>query len=161
MAWASIGLAALGPIALIPIWLQIEVFVDQIAPGLALGSLTGLDRLVGYLISLVPAAIAAWGFLAMSRLFQAIAGGRRLDAQNARRLRRFAMAVLLVVPTKVVAGALLSVWLTRGAEPGHRQLIISFSSDELALLAIGMLLLVLASVLGEAAEIADEHRQFV
>lgn len=161
MRWVSYLLAALGPVALVAVWVHFEVFAPTVTPGLRIGELSILDRVGGYVISLMPTAVATWGFVQLGRLFGRFAAGDLLDAVNAGRLRRFARAVIFVVPAKIVAGALLSVWLTRDAAPGTRQLQISLSSLDLGLLAIGVLLLVLATVLREAAEIADEYRQFV
>jgi len=161
MRWICLGLALLGPVVLVPVWMHFEAFAPSVTPGLTIGALSPLDRIGGYMISLLPTAIGAWGFVQVAGLFGRLAAGGLLDAANAVRLRRFALAMICVVPAKVVAASLLSVWLTRDALPGSRQLQISLSSDDVVLLAIGVLLLALATVLREAAELADEHRQFV
>ncbi|NQW09159.1 MAG: DUF2975 domain-containing protein [Alphaproteobacteria bacterium] len=154
-------LAAAGPILLIPVWLSFEHFAAAMVPGLRIDSLSELDRAGGYLISLLPAGIAAWGFITLSRLFARFASGDTLGAANARLLHRFACAVLFTAPAKWLSGALLSVWLTRDAAPGEHQLILSLSSNDIAFAALGMLLMILSWVMRDAAEIADEHRQFV
>ena len=161
MRWVSLGLAALGPLALIGVWARFEVFAPSVMPGLGVDSFSTLDRIGGYALSMLPAAIGIWGFVNLARLFGRFAAGDLFDAENAVRLRRFAISLLAVVPAKVVAHALLSVWLTRGMPPGSRQLQISVSSDDIVLCAVGLLMVALATVLREAAEIADENRQFV
>ncbi|MDF1791398.1 MAG: DUF2975 domain-containing protein [Thalassobaculaceae bacterium] len=161
MLWVSLLLAVLGPVVLIAVWGWFEAVAPSVLPGLRLGDLSTLDRIGGYGISLVPAAIGMWGFLNLARLFGRFAQGDLFDTDNATRLRRFALSLLGVVPAKVVAHALLSVWLTRDAAAGAHQLQISLSSTDVVLLAIGMLMVALATVLREAAEIADENRQFV
>ncbi len=161
MRWVSLALAAFGPVVLIGVWMRFEVFAPSVMPGLGVGTFSGLDRIGGYAISMLPAAIGVWGFLNLAALFGRFAAGDLFDAGNALRLRRFAISLLAVVPAKVVAHALLSVWLTRAMPPGSRQLQISFSSDDVVLFAIGLLMVALATVLREAAEIADENRQFV
>lgn len=161
MRWVSLLMAALGPIVLIPVWIRFEYFAPSVMPGLPAGDLSVLDRVGGYAISMLPTVIAVWGFLQLARLFGRFASGDLFDAGNAIRLRRFAIALIGVVPAKVISGALTSVWLTREAAPGFRQLQIAFSSDDVMLLVIGLLLAALATVLREAAEIADDYRQFV
>lgn len=161
MRWVSLGLAALGPLVLIGVWMHFEVFAPSVMPGIGLGTLSTLDRIGGYAISMLPAAIGLWGFLQLAGLFGRFAAGDLFDTGNAVRLRRFAISLLALVPAKIVAHALLSVWLTRGAPPGSRQLQIALSSEDIVLFAIGVLIVALAIVLREAAEIADEHRQFV
>lgn len=161
MRWVSFALAALGPIALVAVWTHFEALAPSVVPGLDFGTLSVTDRVGGYAISLLPASIAAWGFVALGRLFGRFAAGDLLDAANARRLRGVAIAVIALVPAKVIGASALSVWLTRDNLPGTRQLQIALSSDDLGLLVIGVLLLVLATVLHEAADIAEEHRQFV
>lgn len=161
MRWVSLGLAALGPLALIGVWTRFEVFAPSVMPGLGEDSFSTLDRIGGYALSMLPATIGIWGFVNLARLFGRFAAGDLFDAENAVRLRRFAISLLAVVPAKVVAHALLSVWLTRALPPGSRQLQISVSSDDIVLCAVGLLMVALATVLREAAEIADENRQFV
>lgn len=161
MRWVSFGLAALGPVVLIGVWMRFEVFAPSVMPGLGAAPFTAVDRIGGYAISMLPTAIGIWGFLNLARLFGRFAAGDLFDADNADRLRRFAISLLAVVPAKVLAHALLSVWLTRDLPPGSRQLQISFSSDDIVLFAIGLLMVALATVLREAAEVADENRQFV
>ena len=161
MRWVSLALAALGPMVLIGVWSRFEVFAPSVMPGLDMATFSTVDRVGGYAISMLPAALGIWGFLNLARLFGRFAAGDLFDAENAVRLRRFAVSLLAVVPMKVVAHALLSVWLTRDMPPGSRQLQISFSSDDVVLFAIGVLMVALATVLREAAEIAEENRQFI
>ena len=161
MRWVCLALAVLAPLAMIGVWSRFEVFAPSVMPGLDAAALTTLDRIGGYAISMLPAAIGMWGFLNLSRLFGRFAAGDLFDAENAVRLRRFAVSLLAVVPMKVVGHALLSVWLTRDMPPGSRQLQISFSSDDIVLFAIGVLMVALATVLREATQIAEENRQFV
>lgn len=161
MRWVSLGLAALGPVALVAVWARFEFFAPSVMPGLGVGTFSAIDRIGGYAISMLPTAIGIWGFVHLARLFGRFAAGDLFDAENAARLRRFAVSLLALVPAKVVATALLSVWLTRAMPPGSRQLQIAFSSDDIVLCAIGLLMVALATVLREAAEIADENRQFV
>lgn len=161
MRWVSLTLAVAGPVILIGVWARFEDFAPSVMPGLRLLELSSVDRIGGYAISMLPAAIGMWGFFHLARLFDRFAEGDLFDADNAVRLRRFAMSLLAVIPAKIVAHALLSVWLTRAAAPGARQLQISVSSTDVVLFAIGLLMVALATVLREAAGIADENRQFV
>lgn len=161
MRWVSVALAVAGPVILIGVWARFEAFAPSVMPGLRLPELSPGDRIGGYAISMLPAAIGMWGFFHLARLFGRFAEGDLFDADNAIRLRRFAVSLLAVIPAKIVAHALLSVWLTRAAAPGARQLQISVSSTDVVLFAIGLLMVALATVLREAAAIADENRQFV
>ena len=154
-------LAAAGPLLLIPVWLFFEQFADTMMPALRAGAFSGLDRVGGYLISLIPAGIAAWGLINLSRLFAHFAAGNTFGIANARLLHRFACAVLFAIPAKWLSGTLLSIWLTRDAAPGEHELILSLSSDDITFAALGVLLMILSWVMRDAAEIADEHRQFV
>ena len=161
MRWVSLALAALGPVVLIGVWTWFEALAPSMMPGLPVATFSVLDRIGGYAISMLPTAIWAWGFLNLATLFGRFADGDLFDAENAVRLRRFAISLLAIVPAKIVARALLSLWLTRALPPGSRELQLSFSSDGIVLLAIGLLMVALATVLREAAEIAAENRQFV
>ncbi len=73
MRWVSLALAAFGPVVLIGVWMRFEVFAPSVMPGLGVGTFSGLDRVGGYAISMLPAAIGVWGFLNLAALFGIIA----------------------------------------------------------------------------------------
>ncbi len=161
MAWVCLVLTVLAPLAVVATWLVIEHRpVPPVMAGL-LNELTWADRLGGMALGLVPVGIAAIGFLALHALFRRFARAISLDTTNARLLQRFAVSVLAAVPANIVAGALTTVWLSRDFPSGERILAFSVSSDDVWYLVVAVLLLTVAWVLRDAAELAEDHRQIV
>ena len=68
---------------------------------------------------------------------------------------------MLYAASSPIIGGLLSVVLTMGNPPGERALVLSFSSNELALLFLGGCLLVISWVMAESSRLADDNAQIV
>jgi hypothetical protein len=110
---------------------------------------------------LVVSGPTLWGLWELKRLFEGYATGAIFTVCAARQLRRCGFAVLLSAAKTVVGSVLLSLALSIDLPKDHRALMISFSSDDLALLLIGGILLVIARVMEEAARLAEENAAFI
>lgn len=119
------------------------------------------DRIGGFVITMIPAAVGMLALYRLGAVFRRLAAGGYFDVAVADQLRRCAVALLLYPIAQIVARAAMSVWATRDAGPGDRALAISISSDDIPFLLLGVLLVVLAHVLREAAGLADDLRQIV
>lgn len=140
------------------------LFPDPVAADLCLGGpdgLTAWQRGLGLAIALLPAGAAAVGLLLLYRLFRLYARGAVFERANTRVLRRFAAAVLCYALARPLAYSLTVLLLTYGNPPGQRHLAIRLGDGELAALFFGGLFLVIAWVMDEAREIAEDHRQIV
>jgi hypothetical protein len=109
----------------------------------------------------IVSAPVLWGLWELKRLFEDYAAGAVFTVGAAQRLRRCGYAVMLAAARTVVGGVLMSAALSLDRPPGARALVVSFSSDDIALLLIGGILLVIARVMEEAARIAAENAAFV
>ncbi len=109
-------------------------------------------------LALLPALAALW---VARRLFLGYARGEIFTAAAARRLGAIGCLLLAGVGTGAVARTLAVLALTWENPPGQRQLALSFSSHDFGLAVLALLLMVVGWVLGEAARLADENRQFV
>lgn len=118
-------------------------------------------RATGFIIAVVPLAIYIFSLLQVRALFRGYARDEVFTKEAAGRLRLIGGALVVSVPVGIVAGSLVSVVLTAANAVGERQLAISFGSQEFGALVFGGLLLVVGWVMGEAARIAEENRQFV
>jgi hypothetical protein len=119
-----------------------------------------LLRIGGGLISLLPLAALTLGLMAARSCFLALAGGEVFSQASVRGLRGFAFWLLVSALLQPLAGAALSVLLSLGSG-GAGQLAISFSSDILLALLFSGMVLVIATVMSEAIEIADDNAQIV
>lgn len=154
-------LAFTTPITVGLAWLYVDQFPVPPMMAQLLKNLSPVDRLGGMAITMIPGAVAIAGFLALHRLFGRLARDQVLDAENAELVRRFAIAVLAYVPAKVLAHSLTTVWLSRSFPVGERVLEITVAGDDVTVVVIGVLLLTLAWVLRDAAEMAQDHRQII
>lgn len=123
--------------------------------------LTWVNLLLGFLVSLVGAAIVLYGVSRLRRLFALYGEGRVFTHESARCIRGFALAIMLYAAVSPLIGGVLSVVLTMGNPPGERVLTISMSSNELALLFLGACLLVISWVMVESSRLADDSAQIV
>ena len=76
-------------------------------------------------------------------------------------LRGFARCVLATAFATPLYGAVLSVIVTFDRQPGTRQLNLQFSSTDYTMLLIGAVLLAIATVMAEAARVAEDNAGFV
>ena len=123
--------------------------------------LPALNRLLGFLVSMIPAGILMFGLARLRAMFGLYQAGEIFSIRSARCLKQFAATVLLQVLLAPLAGAAHSVIVTFGNPPGERMLTLSFGSAEYSAILLGGLLLVIAWTMGEAATLAEENRQFV
>lgn len=110
---------------------------------------------------MIVSAPTMWGLWELRRLFEGYSVGEIFTVGAARRLRHCGFAVLLSAAKTGVGAVLLSLALSIDLPKGNRVLMISLSSDDIAWLLIGGILLVIARVMEEAARLAEENAAFV
>lgn len=106
-------------------------------------------------------APALWGLWSLKHLFEGYAAGAIFTVAAARRLRHCGYALVVAGLEAPFASALLSVALTFDLAKGSRMLVVSLSGNDIVLLVVGLLLLTIARVMGEAARIAEDNAGFV
>lgn len=122
---------------------------------------TALSPWLGSLITLVPVAISLTLLWQLWQLFGSFAAGRALTHGAQQHLRRFALAMLAMAVCDPIHRAAMSVVFSLGNPPGQRQLIIKLSSNDDVQLLLALVLLAIATVMGEAVRASDENRTFV
>lgn len=164
MANACLVVSALLMLAMAVYWLVTPAASVFGQAGLQLTApveLAGSVRLVAFAISMVPLAALVFGLFAARRCFAAFADGRVFSRDAISGLRSFAVAVAVSSLLKPLAGALLSLLLsTTDADQAH-SIVLYVGSDTLLALLFAAMVAIIAWVLSEATDIADEHQQFV
>lgn len=165
-----IGFAAI-PIALGSIWfLGSEAFLLSREPtqylvphgvGFEAGLLDPSLRLLGFVISMIPGALAMWALWHLAKLFGCFARLQFFTADTVRSFRVFAMAVLLTGLARPLAGGLMSFVTTVGNSPGNRYLSLTAGDSEMTAIFLGFVLLVVAWVMEQGQRIAEENEQIV
>ena len=129
--------------------------------GYEVTALPPLFRLLAFLVTMIPGAIAIYGLLALRRLFDSYRTGAIFAAGNALCLRTFAISVVGSVLAKFITAPVLSVVLSWHNPPGTRALAITLNSDDLGALFVGCLFLVVAWIMAEAQRLAEDNAQIV
>jgi hypothetical protein len=118
-------------------------------------------RAITAAIIALPVGVMAWGLWHVRALFAEFADGRVFTEDAARHLQMFGASVLAQAPLGPLTATALTVALTLGNPPGERMLAIAFSIHDYFALIVGGVLFAAASVMREAARIADENASFV
>ena len=169
------GLLVLGAplIAAVPLWLWLAP-ESLLAVGWAEGTTCNADlvaliaqgvspamrwRLVA--ISVLPVGLGLLMLAQLWGLFGQYSLGAVFSSTALQRLRGLGWSLMALFFSQPVVGAMQSVALSWDKPPGHRQITLSFSSDDYVLLLFALLLLALAKVMQEAARVAQENEGFV
>ncbi|MFN3232915.1 MAG: DUF2975 domain-containing protein [Alphaproteobacteria bacterium] len=118
-------------------------------------------KLLGFLISMIPAGALLYGLWRLQDAFSRFAAGEFFSRETIRCIRTFALMVLLQALLRPIASSMLSVLLTLQNPPGEKALAIRFGSGELEMLFVGGLFFAVAHLMAEGRRIADENAQIV
>ena len=116
---------------------------------------------MGWGISTLHLCIMTWGIWAMASVFRLLAQGDYFHPQVAAQLRRFGLALLVVGTANPLVRLLVVLAVTFENPAGHKAIAISIVMNDVLVVLIGMLMVMLAHALQEAAAIADDNRQIV
>ena len=152
------GLSALGFV--IPDWARNALLARLGQTGAAL-PLNPATQAIAGAIAAIPIAVMLWGLWHVRRLFAEFAAGRVFTAAAARHLQIFGATVLAQAPLGPLTALALTVGMTLANPPGERMLAIAFSINDYFALIVGGVLFAAASVMREAARIAEENAGFV
>jgi len=118
-------------------------------------------RLTVAIIIAIPVGVMLYGLFAVRALFNEFAAGHLFTARGAHYLQIFAATVLAQAPLGPLTTLALTAALTFANPPGQRMVAVAFSLNDLFALIIGGALLAAASVMREAARLAEENASFV
>ncbi|HFC04175.1 MAG TPA: DUF2975 domain-containing protein, partial [Rhizobiales bacterium] len=144
--------------AFIFIWFnhtQESDILEQYLPGI---SNTGIGRTnlkIGFLMSLLPLGLLIYGLFQVFRFFRLYVSGELFPPHAGILLSRFGLALLGVVPAKILVYALTSVIFSLHLPSGKRQLSVAFGSEDFLLLVIGGLIFMIGHLLNSATEVAE------
>ena len=123
--------------------------------------LTPFALWMGWGISTLHLLIMIFGIWAMAGVFRLLAQGDYFHPQVAMQLRRFGLALLIVGAANPLVRLLVVLAVTLENPAGHKAIAISIVMNDVLVVLIGMLMVMLAHALQEAAAIADDNRQIV
>jgi hypothetical protein len=118
-------------------------------------------RLGTFAIAMTPLAALAYGLFAARRCFAGFAAGHVFSREAIGGLRTFSVAIAISALLKPAAGAVLSIVLSMSGRTHKHSLVLNFGSDVLLSFLFAAMAGLIAWILLEATEIADENQQFV
>lgn len=123
--------------------------------------LTSAVRMRLVAVMLLPVAASLVVLWQVWRLFGQYRQGLVFGAAALRHLQHLAWGLVALAVVQPLARVLMSVAISLDNPPGHRHLVISFSSNDFALLLLALVFVAIARVMVEAAQAAAEVEQFV
>ena len=118
-------------------------------------------RFGALIVSTVSLGLVALALWTAASLFASFAAGQIFVPETGTRLRRLGLLLLLHAVLSPIVRTLISVIVTIGNNPGQRALAVSFSSQDLIVPLIAILLVMLGHIMAEAARIAEDHQHIV
>jgi len=153
-----VALSALGFV--VPEWTRNALLARLGQTGAAI-PLNATNQAIAGAIAAVPIGVMIWGLWHVRALFGEFTLGRVFTETAARHLQMFGASVLAQGPLGPLMSVALTVLLTLGNPPGERLLAVTFSIYDYFALVVGGVLFAAASIMREAAHIADENASFV
>jgi hypothetical protein len=122
------------------------------------GSVPLTDRLAALVFAMIPTAIATWGLLALARLFQQFAAGEVFSNDSLKALGTIAAALFWNVIASLATEPPITYFLTHAR---HFYTQITLGPDDAELLFLAGIAFVIARVMAEARNVAEENSKFV
>lgn len=163
------GLAVVGALALLlvpPVFWATPAWLRQAgaaAAGLDSSQVTidARAQWLGLLGSLPGVALGLWTVWQLWCLFGEFRAGRIFGLGAQRRLAALARGMLAMALWGPLQRTVIGLALTWGNPPGQRMLVLGIGMQDYLALVSGVVLLATATVMAEAAQLADENAGFV
>ena len=149
-----------GAALLIPSWTRNIALAKLGEAGAAL-PITPSGQFAAGIVLAIPVGVMIYGLLAVRRMFWEFATGAVFTESAAHHLRTFAATVLAQAPLGPLTALGLSAALSLGNPPGQRAMAIAFSTNDYFALIVGGVLFAAATIMREAARLADENKSFI
>jgi hypothetical protein len=119
--------------------------------------LNDMQKLGGFVANLLPTAFSMAALIYLAQLFGSFERLQLFEKENAAILRKAGLAVIYGQVSQLISVAALSLILTCRNPVGHRNLSISIDQHDVAMLAVGLTILLVSWILGEAAKMYEEQ----
>lgn len=110
-----------------------------------------------FLVNLLPVGVAMYGMAALRKLFGLYERGIIFSAETVACFRRLGWSVILWVLASTLFQTAASVLFTLGNPPGQKQLVIQFSSNHLAVIIAGGIVILIARIMDQGRMLQDEQ----
>jgi len=142
------------------VWLFINGISDEmqknILPHYVRLPLPAQARLLGFIVSMLPAGITMYGTWAVVRLFRLYEKGQIFREANVHCFRDISRALIIWCVVRLISDPLMSIALTLHHPPGQRMLSLGLRSMDITALLVGFALAVIAWVMEEGRKLQEE-----
>ena len=119
--------------------------------------LDGTQRMLGFLVSLLPLAAKVFAMVTLMRLLKLYRAGQIFSAAHVRHFKRLGHILVFYGVAGILETSALGLVMTMNNPPGQRMLTFGVSSDDVTLFVIAAIVLMLAWVMDEGRQQAEEQ----
>lgn len=119
------------------------------------------QRLAAGFMAEIPLCLLLTGVWHARKCFRLFVSGRVFTPEVTRCLQRFSSWAMASAAVNIVSTAACSVLITLQNPPGLRYLAIGISSDQVFLLLFAAVVWLMASIISQGQQLADENAQFI
>jgi hypothetical protein len=134
-----------------------EIIQRDILPYFVIIPLPASARFMGFLLTMMPTAVAMSGAYYLMRLFHLYEQGHIFTPSNVQCFKRLSRVLIWWFAAGIVHRFLLSVALTLHHPPGHRIFSLDIGSPDLTALLLGGILAVIAWVMEEGRKLQEDQ----
>jgi hypothetical protein len=148
------------PVSILLFWLFFNSIPASFKGDLPLSindTLPLLTLTLAFFVCMIPGSVTVYALLTLKELFKLYENAVVFSAANVKCFRRLGYTMIIWVLAKIISTSLLSIVLSFNNPPGERQLVVQFSSTDIATLVIGAIVLVISWVMNEACKLNEEQ----
>jgi hypothetical protein len=149
------------PVINAAVWAYINHFPEiihrEILPYFVKIPLPASARCMGFLVTMMPTAVAMFGAYYLMRLFHLYEQGAIFRPSNVQCFKKLSRVLIWWFAVGIVHRSLLSVALTLHNPPGQRIFTLSIGSPDLTALLLGCILAVIAWVMEEGRKLQEDQ----
>jgi hypothetical protein len=143
------------------VWVYINYFPEiihrEMLPYFVVLPLPVSARFMGFLVTMMPTAVAMAGAYYLMRLFHLYEQGYIFKPPNVLCFKRLSRVLMWWFAVGIIHRSLLSVALTLHNPPGHRIFTLGIGSPDLTALLLGCILAVIAWVMEEGRKLQEDQ----
>ncbi len=165
IAFGCIAIIIVAPIIALYFLINIDQFAEITRNNLALPiqwqTVSDMQWYSLWLLTALYAAIGLTGLYFLRRAFFNFAKGQLFNYSNSHDLRLFAILLFVQALAKIMYLTISSVLLSINHPAGQKIVSVSFGSDEIKVIALGMILWVVSDLLVRGSKLENENKQFI
>jgi hypothetical protein len=143
------------------VWIYINGFPEiihrKMLPYFVTLPLPATARFMGFLVTMIPTAVAMCGAFYLMRLFHLYEQGNIFRPSNVQCFKKLSRVLIWWFAVGIIHRSLLSVALTLHHPPGHRIITLGIGSPDLTALLLGGILAVIAWVMEEGRKLQEDQ----